>query len=285
MCLPRAPCGGVLLVGGQLGPAHDVGQPAEHGVLVGGDEDHLPVGGGVDVARRDVGQGRAGPLALVAGHLPLGHERLHHGEDGLVDGGVDDLAATGAPALVQRDEGAQAGEGRRQRVAEGDPGAGRWPVRVAGDVADPAHRLADRAVARAGGVRAGLPEPGDPGDHEAGVGLPQRLGGQAPALQRAGTEVLDQHVGLGDHAPDEVLAARGAQVGGDRQLVAGDHRPPQRLAVGLLPAPLAHRVAVDRVLDLDDLRPEVAEELAAERAGQELAQLDDAQVVEGESRR
>ena len=47
----------------------------------------------------------------------------------------------------------------------------------------------------------------------------------------------------------------------------------------------AHRVAAGRVLDLDDLGAEVAEQLAAERAGQELAHLDDAQVVEGESRR
>jgi DNA-binding GntR family transcriptional regulator len=37
--------------------------------------------------------------------------------------------------------------------------------------------------------------------------------------------------------------------------------------VRLLPAPLAHRVALARVLDLDDLRAEVAEQLAAERAG------------------
>ena len=71
-----------------------------------------------------------------------------------------------------------------------------------------------------------------------------------------------------------------AQVAGDRLLVAGHDRPPQRLAVRLLPAPFAHRVAAARVLDLDDLGAEVAEQLPAERAGQQLAELDHPQVVQ-----
>ncbi len=48
----------------------------------------------------------------------------------------------------------------------------------------------------------------------------------------------------------------------------------------LLPAPLAHRVAAAGILHLDHLGPEVAEQLAAERAGQQLAELHHPQVVQ-----
>ena len=85
---------------------------------------------------------------------------------------------------------------------------------------------------------------------------------------------------LRDEAAHEVLALFGPQVGSDRLLVAGHDRPPQRLAVGLLPAPLPHRVTVAGVLHLDHLGAEVAEELSAERSGQQLAELDDANVVQ-----
>ena len=116
-----------------------------------------------------------------------------------------------------------------------------------------------------------------------GVDLPELLRGQAPALQRARPEVLQQHVGPFGEAADQVLAAGIAQVGGDRLLVPRHHRPPQRHAVRLLPAPLAHRVALPGVLDLDDLRAEVAEQLAAERAGEQLAELGDPQVLQRRS--
>src|ERR1700759_3424121 len=46
-----------------------------------------------------------------------------------------------------------------------------------------------------GRVRAGLAEPGHPGDDQPGVNLPEPFRGQAPALQRARPEVLQQHVG------------------------------------------------------------------------------------------
>ena len=81
---------------------------------------------------------------------------------------------------------------------------------------------------------------------------------------------------------DEVLALRRPQVAGDRLLVARHHRPPQRLAVRLLAAPLAHRVALGRVLHLDHFGAEVAEQLAAERPGQQLSELDHPQVVQGQ---
>ena len=217
-------------------------------------------------------------LAHVAGLVVVDHQRLHDAEHRLVQGGVDDLAAAGALARVQRHERADRAERRGQRVADGDPGARGHAVGVARDVAQPAHRLADRAVAGLELHRAGLPEAGDAQDDQPRVDLPQLLGGQSPPLERPAAEVLDEHVGGGDDVACDALPLRQPQVAGDGLLVAAEHRPPQRLAAGALLAPHPQRVALVRRLELDDLRAEVGEQLAGERAREQLAHLDDAQV-------
>ena len=48
------------------------------------------------------------------------------------------------------------------------------------------------------GVRAVLAEAGDPRDHQPRVAVEQRVGREAEALERAGPEVLDEHVGVVD---------------------------------------------------------------------------------------
>ena len=62
--------------------------------------------------------------------------------------------------------------------------------------------------------------------------------------------------------------------------VVDHHREPERGPVGSLPAPLANRVTKQGPFDLDDLGGEVARQLGAERAGQNLAHLDDADIAE-----
>src|SRR5690606_5270377 len=62
-----------------------------------------------------------------------------------------------------------------------------------------------------------------------------------------------------------------------RLLVAPDHRPPGRQALGQAAAPLAHGIAAAGILQLDHLGAEVAEDLAAEGAGDQRAHLDDPQ--------
>ena len=204
--------GGVPLVVGELRASHHRGQPPEHRVLVGGDEDQLAVAGRVDVARRDVRQHAARPLPLVAGQGPLGEQRFHQAEHGFVDGGIHHLPAAGALARVQRHHRAEGRERRGQRVTERHAGPRRRPVGVAGDVPDTAHRLADGAESGPRRVRPGLAEPGHPGDDQAGVDLPEPFRGEAPALQRARPEVLQQHVGPGREAADQILAPGITQV-------------------------------------------------------------------------
>ncbi len=271
-------------VGGQVRAIHDRREPGEDGVLIRRDQHQVPVAGRVHVAGRHVGQHRARPLPLVARDRPLRQQRLHHGQDRLVDSRIHHLAAAGALPVMQGHQGAQAGEGGRERVAERDAGPDRRLLRGSHHVPDPAHRLADRAEPGPGGVGPGLAVAGHPGDDQARVLLPERLGRQPPAFQRARPEVLHQDVGAGEQPAQQLLAVGGAQVAGDRHLVPGHDRPPQRLAVRFLPPPLTHRVALARQLDLDHLGPEIAEQLAAERPGQQLAQLDHPQVAQGQFR-
>ena len=81
-----------------------------------------------------------------------------------------------------------------------------------------------------------------------------------------------------------LAAALVAQVDRDRPLVARDRRPPEAAPV-VEHAPPAHRVAGPGRLDLDHVGAEVAEQLARERAGDERAELEDAQAVRGPVRR
>src|SRR6185295_12248370 len=85
----------------------------------------------------------------------------------------------------------------------------------------------------------------------------------------------------GDQRPCDLLTGRPAKVEPDGFLAAPDHRPPWRMALGHGLAPLAHRVADLRVLELDHLRPVVGQDLTAERAGDERAHLDDDEAGQG----
>ena len=108
------------------------------------------------------------------------------------------------------------------------------------------------------------------------VDLPELVGREVPALERARPEVLDEHVALGHEAAQQVLALLHAKVERDELLVARLHGPPQAAALEVAAAPVAQRVAAIGRLDLDDLGAEVAEDPADERAGEEDAELDDA---------
>ena len=123
------------------------------------------------------------------------------------------------------------------------------------------------------------PKPVIRATHQTGVELEQHVGGEAPALEGAGPEVLDQHVGGGDQAAEDLGALGGGQAERDGALVARDLRPPDRGAVERR-AVAAHAVAGLRVLDLDHLGAEVAEDLAGQGPGQDRRGVDDAEAGE-----
>ena len=257
----------------QLGPADEVHHALGDRLGAGRDGDPAAVGAAVGVARRVVDRAVAPALLLEAERLPDRGLRAEQREDRLDQRRVDHLAAAGGGARLQRGHDREGGGERGDAVGEAERRQRGRAVRLAGDRGEAAHRLGERAEAGPRAVRPELAEAGDARDDEAGVERVQHLGADAPAFERAGSEVLDQHVGVGDELLEELRAVGVAEVQRDRLLVAADHLPPQRHAV-LDVAVAAHRVAALGVLDLDHVGAEVAEHGRGHRSGEERCQVD-----------
>ncbi len=105
----------------------------------------------------------------------------------------------------------------------------------------------------------------------------QHLGAEPHALERARPIVLDQHVAALDQLEQQLLAARVAQVERDALLVAGIDLPVQRLAADL---PVAQRIALAGVLDLDHLGAEIGQLQRQHVAGDQPRQVEDRDAVE-----
>ncbi len=102
-------------------------------------------------------------------------------------------------------------------------------------------------------------------------------GREAEALERAGPEVLDEHVGVVDERQQHVAVGVVLEVEDDRALVAIDELPPQAFAVArVAPCQAAEGVAVG-ALDLDDVGAEVGEVASAVGTGEHGRQVEDAQ--------
>ena len=180
---------------------------------------------------------------------------------------------------TQRSEHALEGEHAGQRVAQRQCDPRRRLVGVAVEVTQPAHPLGDRRIARTLGERTGLAVARHPREHELGVDRGELVVPEAPALQRPGTEALDDHVGLPDQVEHQLATAVDPQVEGDAALVARVHRPEELVAAAGL-APVAQGVVTVGRLDLDHVGAHVGEQPPGVRPGDESAELDDAEAVE-----
>jgi hypothetical protein len=123
-----------------------------------------------------------------------------------------------------------------------------------------------------------LAEAGDAQHHQPRVDVEQRVGAEPPLLHDPRPEVLHDHVRVGDELAQQLLPLRPAEVQRDRALVAGDHLPPQAVALAV-PAVRAGRVAV-RVLDLEHVGAHVAEQHRRDRRGVHRAHVEDLDPVE-----
>ena len=117
-------------------------------------------------------------------------------------------------------------------------------------------------------------------DDHARVGLVDVLPGQAHAVERAGREILDQHVAMLDQALEDLLALAVLGVDGDRALVAVEHREIEAV-LPLHVAQLAARDVADAgTLDLDAVGAHVAEQLRAGRARLHVGEVEHLDAVE-----
>ena len=96
-------------------------------------------------------------------------------------------------------------------------------------------------------------------------------------FERPGPEILDQHLARRGQIEQQIAPARLAQAQRDALLVARIEFPVDADPAAL---PGAQRIALYRVLDLDDLRPEIGELRGHRVAGDEPRQIDDPDTVE-----
>ena len=109
-----------------------------------------------------------------------------------------------------------------------------------------------------------------------GLRVEQRGGREAEPLERAGPEVLDEHVRIVDERQQDVPVGGDLEVEDDRALVAVDQLPPQAFAIArVAPCEAAEGVATG-VFDLDDVGAVVGEVAGAVRTGENGRQVEDA---------
>ena len=271
---------GSLTTGGEPRLVDDVRTPDEAHHSLGdrlrrrADGDPLAIGGAVDVARGVVGRAVAEALLQLAELVVRRDLGAEQHQDRLDDRHIDDLTAAGRFGAAQ---GGGDGEARRQggdAVGEPERGQRRWAVRLTGDRGEPAHRLGDRPEPGLLGERTNLAEGGDPGDDQPRVGGVQLVWSDAPALQGSRAEVLDQHVGALGKAQQQGGPFGLRQVERHRPLVAPERLPPQPHSVARRPVSTG-RIGLGRVLDLDDVGAEVAEEHRRHRPGEQCRSVDD----------
>ena len=244
---------------------------------------------------RPVADDRARQLRVAAmRHDAVGEvARGHHGQPRQRTVGhrdVHELALARAVALAQRREDAH---GRHQRApAEvGDLARGlhRRPAAVAGQPEQADQSEVVHVVARAVAVRAVLPVTGDRAVDETGILLAQALVADAEAVEHAGAEGLEQHVVLAGQAQQHVAPALVLEVDPDRALVAVEREEHRRLRA-VLGALVVWRRPADvvphpRVLDLEDVGPEVRQKQGAEPPGEQPREVQDANAFQGSCHR
>ena len=188
--------------------------------------------------------------------------------------------------FVERAEDADCHQHAGAGIADRAAGFGR---RVAG-VARHAHRAArglrDHVEGERFFVRAALAEALDLAIDDTGVDLLQHIVAEPQALDRAGREVLGEHIGFLDQLLDEFDAACGLEIDRRRLLVGIEDLEIEGIGVsriGRRDAP--SRIAALRVLDLDDFGPEPGQRLRAGGPRLELGQIDDPNAFQAAKRR
>ena len=153
-------------------------------------------------------------------------------------------------------------------------------VRIASDMGQAAHRLEDPGEAGLADIGTGLAKGGCPQHHEFRVGLPQSLDIEAPAVQRAGLEILDQYVELGQHFQEKLGAFLLAQVQRAKLLAAIRRLPPEGFSV-LERGESAHAVTRSRKLQLDYIGTEIGQQSTGERGRNNRGDIKNTQAGEG----
>ena len=253
--------------------------------LLAADADHDPaVRGAEGLVGSEVRMGGAETGGLAAVGEPrlrgVGEERgagVHHRD-------LDAAAAPrGVPPAQGGEHGGEAVEGGED-VDDGDPHPHRLTLLEAGEGHQARLRLEDHVVGRAVRLGAGGAVAGHRALDEARVGAGEAPAPEAEPAPFRGEEVLDQDVRAGEQPRERRPSLRPLEIDRRRPLV-----PVRRHEVGAdaaLPladpggTPGAGLVAAVRLLDLDHVRPEVAQQHGQIGAGEDARGVDDADAGE-----
>ena len=212
------------------------------------------------------------PLGERARRDRLGELVGEQRERRLVERDVHDAADPGGRPFQQRRHDPERGPRPRALVDRGRADPHARPVGLAGDADDPAEGLHQRVVAGPPGERAVAPERADRAVDEALVAGAQLVGAEAEALGGAGPQALDEDVRLLGEPVEHVEPALHVE---PERALAGVRREEHHAPPGEeLRPPGPSLVAALRVLDLDDIGSERAQDLRAVRAGQRRRHVD-----------
>jgi hypothetical protein len=117
-------------------------------------------------------------------------------------------------------------------------------------------------------------------DDHARIELLDALPGEAHAVERAGREVLDQHVAMPDQRLEHRLALRMLRIEGDRALVVVQHREVEAVHVRQIPKLTPRDVADPRPFHLDDVGAEPRQQLRASRSRLHMREVEDLHAVQ-----
>ena len=266
---------GKARIGAEFGLADFLGELAEGAVIADADEDVVGPGR-EDRVGHEIGMLVAGQARRLAVHEIIRGVRMHDGEAGLVQRGFEKLAEAGALPLRQRHQDADRGVKPGGDVDQRNADPHRAALRRAGRRDHAGHGLDDGVIAGIAAARAVGAEAGNPAMHQLRKFRAQHVVADAPFVERARLEILDQDVGGLQHLHQHGAAALGGEVEPDRALVAVDADEIGRVLLVERRAPVAHLVA-GRRLDLDDVGAVVGEDLRAIGAAEHARQIDHAQ--------
>src|ERR1043166_8092432 len=169
-----------------------------------------------------------------------------------------------------RDRHQHAGAG----VADGGAGPARRAVFLAGDRHGAAGRLRDHVEGEVLLERAAFAEALHLAIDDRRVDRLDHVVAEPEALDRAGREILDHHVGLAREALDEIEAARVLEIHRGRALVGIILQEVERILVGGGAADVAAGIAGAGIFDLDHVGAHPGERLGARRPRFELGQVE-----------
>ena len=279
------PCtvGGKARIGRQFGPSGHLAEAGKLTVVADG-QDHVAIRRGKILIRNDAGVRIAHPSRAVAGRQIVHGLVGQTGHLHVQQRHVDVLALTALLAPGQRRQhgigGIQAGQDVGQRHAHFHGASTRFSIRPASDAHQPAQPLNQEIIAGAWRIGTILPETGNGAIHQPRIDGLQAVVVQSVLLQATQLEVLQYHVGLRCQPTHDVLAFRMSDIDRNGALVPvgaqiiGSYRSILPLII-LDPwrPPAPGIVARPRALHLDDIRPQVRQNLPRPRTGQNARQV------------